>query len=140
MISISVLNASKVADWMRYAVLMLLVDLTDAEIRTLGRNLSNRQMRAVLEDIEDIGIEAKRHKPDIEIEMSEENSINNEFSDHAMEDLTIPEADPMPEVIIGDEGSQTAVSAGVNDSPWAFVPPSVDFVSFAKFVVLFKFI
>uniref|UniRef100_A0AC34GDP1 Uncharacterized protein n=1 Tax=Panagrolaimus sp. ES5 TaxID=591445 RepID=A0AC34GDP1_9BILA len=136
------LKASKEYEWMRYALLMLLVDLTDAEIRSFGRNVSQRQMRTVVE--EEVGVEAKRHKVDTEIEMSEENSINNELSDHAMEDLTIPDADdaisdiigPDDDAIsdiIGPDGSATAIFAGVNDSPWAFVSPSTEFVSFSNF-------
>uniref|UniRef100_A0A914ZBD2 UBC core domain-containing protein n=1 Tax=Panagrolaimus superbus TaxID=310955 RepID=A0A914ZBD2_9BILA len=124
------LKASKEYEWMRYALLMLLIDLTDAEIRSFGRNVSQRQMRTVVE--EDIGVEAKRHKVDTEIEMSEENSINNELSDHAMEDLTIPETDALSD-IVGPDGSATAIFAGVNDSPWAFVSPSTEFVSFSNF-------
>jgi hypothetical protein len=109
---------------------MLLVDLTDAEIRSFGRNVLHRQMRTVVE--EEIGIEAKRHKPDTETEMSEENSINNELSDQTMEDLTIPDSDIFSDVI-GPDGSITVAFAGVSDSPWAFVSPSTEFVSFSNF-------
>lgn len=74
------MSRSTECDWLRHALLMLLVDLTDAEMRTIGRNIKERDLKiyeAYKMDQQDdeAGIEAKRHKPDIEIEMSEGNFL-----------------------------------------------------------------
>ncbi|KAE9551922.1 hypothetical protein FO519_004881 [Halicephalobus sp. NKZ332] len=135
------LGESSECDWMRHALLMLLTDLTDAEMRTLGRNLNQKDKDSLSKyyeayksfpEEEEMEVEPKRHKLDVEIEMSEDNSILTVDQDQDMDEVTTPESVPVPE-IYGPEGCKTAMASGIMDPVWAFVPPSSEIVTFSSF-------
>lgn len=136
-----VLEESVECDWMRHALLMLLTDLTDAEMRTLGRNMNQKDKDTLSKyyeayktfpEEEEMEVEPKRHKLDVEIEMSEDNSILTVDQDQDMDEVTTPESVPVPE-IYGPEGCKTAMASGILDPVWAFVPPSSELVTFSSF-------
>uniref|UniRef100_A0A7E4VTD5 UBC core domain-containing protein n=1 Tax=Panagrellus redivivus TaxID=6233 RepID=A0A7E4VTD5_PANRE len=141
-----------VNDWMRHALLMLLIDLTDGEMRTLGRSTSKSDTESTLlsnlnaikekkdeegEDTDDLGVERKRHKLDTDVEASEDNSILGPDitidQDMDMEDVTSPETATPSVDPPGAVKSETAIACGVGDIAYAFEPETSEFVTFANF-------
>uniref|UniRef100_A0AC34RKZ8 UBC core domain-containing protein n=1 Tax=Panagrolaimus sp. JU765 TaxID=591449 RepID=A0AC34RKZ8_9BILA len=123
-------------EWMRHALLMLLVDLTDAEMRVFGRVAPQTEAKyeayKSLNEDEEMEVEAKRHKPDVDVEVSEDNSILTADQDQEMDDVMTPESVPVPDVY-GPEGCKTAVASGILDQTWSFAQPTNEFVTFSHF-------